>query len=150
VSVTLFRAGASVVAFDLALVAAGARHGYLAGIDPMGLMYMLSMMWQWAALVPLAWAVLGGAVIDHKFARRGPWWPLLVHPLGLFAMGLFMALVVGIIETVKQGVPYPLLAIFYALPIPFLGVASVLAMWLIPGSFPAYVPRKAGLGVRRD
>ena len=139
--VTLLRAGVSVVAFDLALVAAGALHEYLAGIDPMGSTYMLSMMWQWATLVPLAWAVLGGAVLDHKLARRGPWWPLLVHPVGLYFVSGAMALVVGVIGMVKDGTPYGLLAIVLVLPVPFLGIVGVFAMWLIPGSFPAYVPR---------
>ena len=140
VSVTLLRAGTSVVAFDLALVLAGALHDYLAWIDPMGLAYALSMTWQWATLVPLGWAVLGGAVLDHRLARRGPWWPLLVHPVGLFFVSGATALVVGVIGIVKDGTPYGLLGIVLVMPVPFLGITSALAMWMIPESFPAYVP----------
>ena|ERR1035437_3300276 len=147
-SVTLLRAGASVVGFDLALFAAHALSGHLGDLGPfgqttvgfVGMLEVLSLVWWLATLIPLGWAILGGAVVDHKLARRGPWWPMLVHPLGLTAVSVLIVLVLAVVEMVSGSTPLAFLAFMYLMPVPFLGIAGVFATWLIPGSFPAYVP----------
>lgn len=141
ISVTLLRAGASVLGLDLALFVAGTLDGHLQALDPLGSLSVLASMWWLATAVPLGWAILGGAVLDHKLARRGPWWPLLVHPLGLMSVGALVMLVIAVIVMVNSGSPVGFLAVFFVAPVPFLGIAGVFATWLIPGSFPAYVPR---------
>lgn len=137
VGVTVARAAISVVAFALGF------GGFLLWLDNSNAGLFEFGDWREAlgfsavgAIIPLVWALLGGAVLDHKMARRGPWWPLLFHSLGLTAAGALVVIVAGAIIFIQTGMPYAFLAVFYLVPLPLIGVMGVFLTWLVPGSFP--------------
>lgn len=87
-------------------------------------------------VIPLTWALFGGAMLDHWLAPRGPQWALVIHPLGLAAVGfVFMVKFIGLPDSRYLDV----FAFFVGVPA-VVGFFGVLLTWLIPGSF----PRKRG------
>ncbi len=130
--VTLIRALLSVIGFSLASVVLYVIYYGVRGELPWAHLPFALVVTVASMVIPGSWAVVGGVLFDHWLAPRGPWWAMLIHPLGLAAIGLVtMGKFAGVPSSGYLG------EVAFSAGVPaVIGMVGVFLTWLVPGSFP--------------